>query len=100
MANFFVTYPEMISAFFTGAACVIGSLLSVIVYLAKGSIDRLNATIQKVIKKTEQTDKEIKELDLRLSEQETICDICRKSCPLREGISTHDRRKTDNHGEE
>lgn len=93
MAQFFVTYPEMINAFFTGAACVIGTLLSLIVYLAKGSIDRLNSTIQNIIKKTEKTDADIKNLDLRLSEQETICDICRKNCPMRSGGETHDRGK-------
>lgn len=92
MVQFFVMYPEMITAFLTGAACVIGSLLSMIVYLAKGSIDRLNQTIKDIIKKTEETDTEIKNLDLRLSEQETICDICRKNCPMRAGGETHERR--------
>jgi len=65
----------MINAFLTGAGCVIGVLLSAIIYLAKGSIDRLNVTISGLIKKNEKSEADITKLDLRLSEQETICSV-------------------------
>lgn len=62
------------------ASWVITALLAIVTYFLVSTVNRFEASVKNLTRKYEAVEKEHKDLEHRVTVQETLCEKCQKNC--------------------